>query len=83
MWNKLEERIARAISGMVFNVHGGVCFELDYENGKVMLDIYDSPSKNQNKKVVKAFEYEYPIEGVWELKAVDDIASYFEKQIYS
>lgn len=83
MWNKLEERITRAISSIVYSVYGRVGFRLEYENGKITLDIYNSLSKNPNKKVVKTYELEYPIEGVWELKAVDDIVSYFERQIYA
>lgn len=62
IWNKIDEPIMRAISGMVYNIWGSVGFYTDYNEDKkeIELIVWDRSYRCDNKKVVvnKIFNYE-------------------------
>ncbi|VIF90691.1 Uncharacterised protein [Clostridioides difficile] len=54
LWSKIEEPVMRAVSGIIFNIWGNVCFSIEYieENKQIKLEIYDRPYRYAGKKIV-------------------------------
>lgn len=62
IWNKIDEPVMRAISGIVFNIWGTVGFSIDYSEDKkeIELIVWDKSYRCDDKEVVvnKIFSYE-------------------------
>ena len=62
IWNKIDEPVMRAVSGIVYNIWGSVGFGIDYSEDKkeIHLTIWDRSYRCDDKKVVvnKRFDYE-------------------------
>ncbi|WP_297136064.1 hypothetical protein [Terrisporobacter sp.] len=62
IWNKIDEPVMRAVSGIVYGIWGSVGLAIDYNEDKKELEltIWDKSYRCEDKKVVvnKRFNYE-------------------------
>lgn len=63
IWNKIDEPVMRAVSGIVFDIYGTVGFSIDYDDNKheIELVIWDKSYKSDDKKVVVNNKFNYEI----------------------
>ncbi|HBF8685607.1 TPA: hypothetical protein KO123_002314 [Clostridioides difficile] len=80
LWFKIEEPVMRAISGIVFNIWGSVCFSMEYieKNKQIELEIYDRPYRYEGKKIVAKKLFDYKLINA-DYKEIHDIVSMIEK----
>lgn len=80
LWSKIEEPVMRAVSGIVFNIWGNVCFSIYYieENKQIELEIYDRPYRYEGKKIVVEKLFDYKLINA-DYKEIHDIVSMIEK----
>lgn len=85
MWEKIEETVDRAVSGIVYSIWGGVGFSTSYdaERKQMSLIVYDKSYKCENKKEVinKNFPVDLEVmnlEIMGEVRAKDTVISNIE-----
>ncbi|WP_291566807.1 MULTISPECIES: hypothetical protein [unclassified Clostridium] len=81
MWERIEETVDRAISGMVYARFGAVGFETSYDinTKEIHLIVYDKSYKCPNKNIVIDKKFKYNLENTYEFKAKHDVIGMIEK----
>lgn len=82
IWNKIDEPVMRAISGIIYNIWGERGFSIDYDDEKyeIELIIWDKSYKAEDKKVVVNNKFDYKISNA-NSSTIADIVSMIEKYL--
>lgn len=83
MWKKIDPTIMRALSGIVFDIWGGVGFQTEYnaETKEIELTIWDKSYKMEDKQVVVDKKFKYDLSHSDEYKAKAEIIAMIEKYL--
>lgn len=83
MWERIEETVDRAVSGIVYGIWGSVGFGTDYNKNtkEVSLVVWDKSYRCSDKKVVVDMKFKFDLESMIEVKAKHDVIESIEKYL--
>lgn len=83
MWERIEETVDRAVSGIVYNIWGevGVSTGYDRVNNQLHLIIYDKSYKCDDKKEVVNEKFDFNLESMSEIQAKIVVIEAIEKYL--
>lgn len=83
MWERIEETVDRAVSGIVYNIWGevGVSTGYDRVNNQLHLIIYDKSYKCDDKKEVVNEKFDFNLESMSKIQAKIVVIEAIEKYL--
>lgn len=83
MWERIEETVDRAVSGIIYSIWGRVGFgtKYDIEKKEVGLIVWNKSYKCEDKEVIIEKVFKFDLENMSELKAKHDVIADIEKYL--